>query len=103
MEANARQLLHENISAVQRVQLRKLGYFEVIGGTTGKTYRIRSYNSMNVDEMSKSGKRTRIMCFNPCGLVGLGDIMLAQKLALELFESEALAVANVASVNPWPE
>jgi hypothetical protein len=100
MEANARQLLRENISAVQRAQLRTLGYFEVTGGTTGKTYRIRSNHGMNVDEMGKSSKRTRIMCFNPCGLVALGDIMLAQKLALELFEPEVLAVANVTPGDP---
>ena len=100
MEASARTLLCESLSTVERDQLRTLGYFEVIGGTTGKTYRIRSSNGMNVDEMSKSGTRTRVLCFTPRGRVGLGDIILAQKLALELFEPEALAVANMAPRAP---
>jgi hypothetical protein len=34
------------------------------------------------------------LCFVPGDLLPVGDIMLAQKLALELFEIEALKVAN---------
>jgi len=35
-----------------------------------------------------------VLCFMPEGDLVVGDMMLAQKLALELFESEALKVAN---------
>jgi len=100
MEADARTLLYDNLSESERDQLRELGYFEVIGGATSKTYRIRNYYGMNVEEVSKGGARTRVLCFSPRGQVALGDIMLAQKLALELFEPEVLAVANVAPTEP---
>jgi hypothetical protein len=100
MEADAMTLLYDNLSARARNQLQELGYFEVIGGSTSKTYRIRRHYGMNVEEVSKVGARTRVLCFSPCGQVALGDIMLAQKLALELFELEVLAVANVAPTEP---
>ena len=58
-------LLMENLSAAQRKQYEKYGYFDVTGGKTGKRYR---------------------------SLVA-GDIMLAQKAAIELFESDALRIA----------
>jgi hypothetical protein len=90
------ELLYENLSTEQRDMLRSLGYFEVIGGETGRRYRIRSAYRMNIEEIGARGTRMCLMCFSPNGRVGLGDIMLAQKLALELFEPDALAVANVA-------
>jgi hypothetical protein len=34
------------------------------------------------------------LCFMPRGKLAEGDIMLAQKLALELFEADALKVAK---------
>jgi hypothetical protein len=49
---------------------------------------------MNVDELDETGRRTARWCFGPEGDLPLGDIMLAQKLALELDEQGALAVAN---------
>jgi hypothetical protein len=36
----------------------------------------------------------RLLCFEPQGALPVGDVMLAQKVALELFEWETLAVAN---------
>jgi hypothetical protein len=87
-------LLNEQLSSVQLDQLRSVGYFEVIGGTTGKRYRIRSECQMNVEEIGGNGRRVCLLCFGPTGRLALGDILLAQKVALELFESEALAVAN---------
>ena len=35
-----------------------------------------------------------MLCFEPQGQLPVGDVMLAQKVALELFESKALRVAN---------
>jgi hypothetical protein len=59
-------------------------------------YRILSAYRMNVVEISVRGTRMCLMCFCPNRRVGRGDIMLAQKTALELFELDALAVANIA-------
>ncbi len=50
---------------------------------------------MNVEELDRNGRRVCLLCFVPKGELALGDIMLAQKLALELFEPQALAVANI--------
>jgi hypothetical protein len=91
---SAIQLLNASLSQQQRDQLEKRGYFEVIGGTTGKCYRIRSDYRMNVEELDKNGRRVCLLCFVPRGRLMLGNIMLAQKLALELFETQALAAAN---------
>jgi hypothetical protein len=87
-------LLKENLSPAQRLQYQKSGYFEVIGGRTGKRYRIRHGRSMNIDQLDKNGRRICGWCFFPEGNLVTGDVMLAQKLALELFEAEALKVAN---------
>jgi hypothetical protein len=96
-DTNARgaRLLIENLSQVQRDQYERRGYFEVTGGGTGKRYRIRKSYQMNVEELSNNGKRMRLLCFMPKGGLVLADVMLAQKLALELFELEALAIANM--------
>jgi hypothetical protein len=90
----AKQLLLENLSSRQRDQFRKYGHFEVIGGTTGKRYRLTSDFRMNVEELDRNGRRTCLLCFLPGTWLPLGDVLLAQKLALELFEAEALEVAN---------
>jgi hypothetical protein len=87
-------LLTENLTPVQRQQLSRYGYFEVIGGRTGKRYRIRQGRSMNIDQLDKNGRRICGWCFFPDGNLVVGDVMLAQKLALELFEVEALKIAN---------
>ena len=50
---------------------------------------------MNVEELDSNGRRVSLLCFAPEGRLDLCDIMLAQKVALELFESQALVVANV--------
>jgi hypothetical protein len=54
---------------------------------------------MNVDELDSVGNRVCEWCFLPEGKLAAGDVMLAQKIALETFESQALAVANRGS--PW--
>ena len=52
----------------------------------------------NIEELDRSGRRIKQLCFLPKGDVPLGDMMLAQKLALELFETEALGIAIRAAV-----
>lgn len=87
-------LLKENLTAAQRQQYEKNWYFEVVGGKTGKRYRIRHGRSMNIDQLDKNGRRVCGWCFFPRGGLVTGDVMLAQKVALELFEAEALMIAN---------
>jgi hypothetical protein len=49
---------------------------------------------MNIDELNERGTRIAVWCFGPEGPLPIGDVMLAQKLALETNEKAALAVAN---------
>ena len=95
-EAQARgvQLLKENLSPAQRDQYEEGGYIEVVGGQTGKRYRIHLGSLMNVELLDSKGKPVATLCFTPRGRLADGDIMLAQKLALELFEADTLKVAN---------
>jgi hypothetical protein len=87
-------LLEENLSSAQRQQYTKYRYFDVIGGKTGKRYRIHHGTSMNIDQLDKNGRRVCGWCFFPRGGLVAGDVMLAQKFAIELFEAEALQIAN---------
>jgi transposase len=47
----------------------------------------------------KNGRRSCCLCFRPEGTLATADVMLAQKIALELFEVEALKVANKVPVD----
>jgi hypothetical protein len=96
LEAHARgmRLLKQNLSRFQRDQYERCGYFEVVGGATGRNYRIRNGSQMNVELLDRKGRPVRLLCFVPEGELVVGDVMLAQKLALELFEMDTLKVAN---------
>jgi hypothetical protein len=95
-EAQARglQLFIENHSASQRDQYENHGYLDVIGRQTGNRYRIWHGSQMNVELLDSKGRCLYRLCFMPRGRLSDGDVMLAQKMALELFEHEALKVAN---------
>jgi hypothetical protein len=69
-------------------------YFHVIGCDTGTCYRIRAGTIMNIDELDCRGKTVAQWCFGPQGDLAVGDVMVAQKIALETMELEALARAN---------
>jgi hypothetical protein len=90
----ATQLLKENLTMAQRQQYECRRFFEVTGGATGRRYRIHQGLQMNVEELNAAGRRVRLWCFMPEGRLPLGDNMLAQKIALELFELEALKIAR---------
>ncbi len=87
-------LLRDNLSPEQRAAYRNGSSFDVIGGDTGRRYRIHRASMMNIAEFDAKGHRVWTWCFCPEGNLVRGDNMLAQKLALELFETEALAKAN---------
>ena len=87
-------LLEDQLSPEQRRQYDRSGYFDVTGGASGKRYRIRQGSSMNIEQLDKKGRRVCTLCFMPKGGLVTGDVMLAQKVALEAFEREALKIAN---------
>jgi hypothetical protein len=88
------QLLRDVLTPEQRAQYDRKGHFDVIGGRSGKRYRIRNGSQMNVEELSATGSRVRVLCFVPQGGLPMGDTHLGQKLALELMEDETLKVAR---------
>jgi hypothetical protein len=87
-------LLGEHLSDTQRSQFVDHGFFEVFGSQSGARYRIYQRRPVNVFELNSDGWIVRSWCFYPIGRLPLGDVLLAQKIALEHFEREALAVAN---------
>jgi hypothetical protein len=93
-EQQADTLLKEWLSPEQISRFESHGYFEVQGSHSSKCYRIRRDRHMNIDELDKDGARVAVWCFGPAGNLPVGDIMLAQKIALETDEQAALVVAN---------
>ena len=93
-EGRSLRLLRDWLSPVQRTQFAKKGYFEVVGGDTGKRYRIYPGAMSNVCEIDEKGRLGVGLCFRTMGELPIGDVMLAQKIALESCESSALAVAR---------
>jgi hypothetical protein len=91
-EARGLKLLWENLSPAQREQHERCGYFDVIGGDTGSRYRIKQGFQLGL--LDTKGRTKAVLCFMPEGELPAGDVMLAQKLALELFESDTLKIAN---------
>jgi hypothetical protein len=93
-ELRGGKLLREWLSPEQLAQYEAHNYFEVTGCHTGKRYRIRHGMGMNVHELDDSGRPRNGWCFAPKDHLVAGDVMLAQKIALETDERSALAVAN---------
>jgi hypothetical protein len=93
-EGKARTLLRAWLSLAQRNQFDTHGWFEVVGGTTGKLYRVTYGTCANVFEVANDGILVTGLCFVPAGRLAEGDVMLAQKIALETAESRALSVAQ---------
>jgi len=87
-------LFKEALTPEQRDCYDKNKYIEVVGGETGRRYRINDGRQMNILLLDKKGKPAQKLCFLPQGQLVKGDVMLAQKIALETFERDALKVAN---------
>jgi hypothetical protein len=89
------ELLKANLTPDQLNQFLIYRRFDVVGGVSGRTYRIHmATGPMHVEELDHRGHCVRRLCFYPKGRLVDGDIMLAQKVALEAFEVQALTVAN---------
>ena len=93
-EVRGLRLLREWLSAEQLAQFNKYGYFDVTGCQSGKRYRIRYGTATNIHELDRYGRPKAGWCFVPNQPLVAGDIMLAQKIALETDELGALAVAK---------
>src|ERR1700722_3319465 len=87
-------LLRLWLSPEQAAQYNSEEHFDVIGSDTGTRYRIRQGQMMNIDQLDSAGKSVCQWCFAPEGELASGDCMLAQKIALETFETKVLAIAN---------
>ena len=93
-EARGIKLLREWLSPEQFAQYDARSYFEVTGCHSGTRYRISHGTSMNIHELDVAGRPHVGWCFAPKGHLVAGDVMLAQKIALETDEHGALTVAN---------
>ena len=91
-------LLREWLSPEQRAQFDAKRYFDVIGCDSGKRYRIHYADNRNVHEIGDDGLPLVGWCFVPEGSLVEGDVMLAQKIALETYEYGALAAANMCPI-----
>jgi hypothetical protein len=94
IEQRGLKLLREWLSPEQLAQYDAHKYFEVIGCHTGKRYRIHHGNGTNVVELDDAAMPRTGWCFVPNDHLVAGDVMLAQKIALETDERGALAAAN---------
>jgi hypothetical protein len=99
-EARGINLLREWLTPEQRAEFDAQRYFDVIGCHSGKRYRIHYGSSTNVHEIDIEGRSINGWCFVPSGPLVAGDVVLAQKIALETDEFGALAVANRFPVQP---
>jgi len=93
-EQKAHALLCAWLSSEQAQQYSSQKHFEVIGSDTGTRYRIRHGRMVNIDQLDSAGDRVCVLCVVPEGNLAASDCMLAQKIALEMFETKALAIAN---------
>lgn len=93
-EGRSLRLLRQWLSPAQQARLAESGYFEVVGCDTGRQYRIYPGAMSNVCEVDRRGRPTVGLCFTAMGELPIGDVMLAQKIALESCERDALAVAR---------
>jgi hypothetical protein len=88
-------LLRSWLSPAQARQFDEYYYFDVIGSDTNALYRIHYGRQLNVARFDAAGRQTQRLCFGPVGALATGDIVLAQKIALETMEMSTLAKANV--------
>ena len=101
-EARALTLLKGWLSPGQRICYERFRYFDVVGSDTGTRYRIHHGTQTNIDELSTNDDLVCKWCFVPEGDLVAGDVMLAQKVALETNERGALSVAHRSFVSLGP-
>jgi hypothetical protein len=87
-------LLRSWLTPEQAAQWDGRGHFEVVGCDTGRRYRLSRGTAMNILELDGNGRTVAQWCFAPEGKLATGDVLLAQKIALETMEQEVLTLAN---------
>jgi hypothetical protein len=87
-------LLRSWLSPAQLAQFDAFGYFDVIGGQSGRIYRVKFGICANILELADDGRPKFGWCVVPDGCLVAGDVMLAQKIALETCEYAAIATAH---------
>jgi hypothetical protein len=100
-QLRAMALLKDWLSPAQRQQYEREHHFDVIGSISGRRYRIHHGTQFNVEELDTDGCGVAALCFAPEGPLAVGDVMLAQKIALETNELAAIGVAN--RIGPPPD
>jgi hypothetical protein len=93
-------LLRSWLTPEQAEQWETRGDFEVVGCDTGRRYRIMPGTAMNIRELDGDGHAIAQWCFVPEGKLVTGDILLAQKIALETMEQRVLALAYTQPPRP---
>lgn len=96
-ESRGETLLREWLSPPQLVDYDAFRHFDVIGCHTGTRYRITKVRTFNVKQLDVDGRELDRLCFMPRGGLVQGDVMLAQKIALETDEAAVLGIANRSS------
>jgi hypothetical protein len=87
-------LLQTWLDSEQAEQWATLRAFEVLGCDTGTRYRITCGSAMNVQQLDQTGRSVARWCFVPKGDLVMGDILLAQKIALETMERRVFKLGN---------
>jgi hypothetical protein len=87
-------LLRSWLTPEQAVQWDTRGDFDVVGCDTGRRYRLSRGTAMNIHELDARGRTVAQWCFAPEGKLATGDVLLAQKIALETMEQQVLTLAN---------
>jgi len=87
-------LLKERLSPGQLAQFEAHKYFDVTGCHSGKRCRLRYGTGMNICELDQADRPRAGWCFVPKDSLVSGDVMLAQKIALETDELAAMAAAK---------
>ena len=63
----------------------------MICSDSGSVFRIYHGTQTNIEELNNAGEPVCRWCFMPVGYLAAGDVMLAQKIALETNEAGALS------------
>ena len=82
-------LLMSLLDEQQRRDFQVYGYFHVIGGGSGDTYRIRRDTAVNIDVLGHNGAVRYHLCAHPMGNIPMYDVMAGQMLYLQDAAAEA--------------
>jgi hypothetical protein len=99
-EERSQELLRSWLSVEQREEYDHHGFFEVVGCDTRNHYLIYRGRVFNIQELNADGEIARSWCLT-AESVATGDVNLAQKIALESFETKALRIASRSAASNW--